>query len=220
MMAKLYALQISPLLPENRWEELLPFLSPQRQQRIRACRHGADRARLAGAGWLLRYALSQEGIPVHAQQFTTSPDGKPMLANGSLDFSLSHSGEWVLCAVSSQLVGVDVELPRCTLATARRFFAPEEVAMVESLPKSAQADALLRLWTAKEAFTKALGTGLKQGLGSFSVRLDQNGATLEQNISPLPFRLEEYVLPGCRACLCTLEPRPPLLEVSLPLVNA
>ena len=131
-MVKLYALQISPLLPENRWEALLPLLSPQRQQRILACRHGADRARLAGAGWLLRYALSQEGIPVHAQQFTTSPDGKPLLANGSLDFSLSHSGEWVLCAVSSQLVGVDVELPRCTLATARRFFAPEEVAMVEA----------------------------------------------------------------------------------------
>lgn len=219
-MVKLYALQISPLLPENRWEALLPLLSPQRQQRILACRHGADRARLAGAGWLLRYALSQEGIPVHAQQFTTSPDGKPLLANGSLDFSLSHSGEWVLCAVSAKCVGVDVELPRCTMATARRFFAPEEVAMVESLPKSAQADALLRLWTAKEAFTKALGTGLKQGLGSFSVRLGQNGATLVQNISPLPFRLEEYVLPGCRACLCTLEPRPPLLEVALPLVNA
>lgn len=219
-MAKLYALQISPLLPENRWEKLLPLLSPQRQQRIRACRHGADRARLAGAGWLLRYALSQEGIPVYAQQFTTSPDGKPMLVNGSLDFSLSHSGEWVLCAVSAKRVGVDVELPRCTLATARRFFAPEEVAMVEALPKSAQVDALLRLWTAKEAFTKALGTGLKQGLGSFSVRLDQNSATLVQNISPLPFRLEEYMLPGCRACLCTLEARPPLLEVALPLGNA
>lgn len=219
-MVKLYALQISPLLPENRWEALLPLLSPQRQQRILACRHGADRARLAGAGWLLRYALSQEGIPVHAQQFTTSPDGKPLLANGSLDFSLSHSGEWVLCAVSTKCVGVDVELPRCTLATARRFFAPEEVAMVESLPKSAQADALLRLWTAKEAFTKALGTGLKQGLASFSVHLSQDGAVLEQNISLLPFRLEEYVLPGCRACLCTLEPRPPLLEVALPLVNA
>ena len=218
-MVKLYALQISPLLPENRWEALLPLLSPQRQQRILACRHGADRARLAGAGWLLRYALSQEGIPVHAQQFTTSPDGKPMLINGSLDFSLSHSGEWVLCAVSAKRVGVDVELPRCTLATARRFFAPEEVAMVEALPKSAQVDALLRLWTAKEAFTKALGTGLKQGLASFSVHLSQDGAVLEQNISPLPFRLEEYVLPGCRACLCTLEPRTPLLEVALPLVN-
>ena len=216
-MVKLYALQISPLLPENRWEALLPLLSPQRQQRILACRHGAVRARLAGAGWLLRYVLRLEGIPVHAQQFTTSPDGKPLLANGSLDFSLSHSGEWVLCAVSSQLVGVDVELPRCTLATARRFFALEEVAMLESLPKSAQADALLRLWTAKEAFTKALGTGLKQGLGSFSVRLDQNGATLIQNISPLPFRLEEYVLPGCRVCLCTLEARPELQEVTLSL---
>ena len=37
-MVKLYALQISPLLPENRWEALLPLLSPQRQQRILACR--------------------------------------------------------------------------------------------------------------------------------------------------------------------------------------
>ena len=216
-MVKLYALQISPLLPENRWEALLPLLPPQRQQRILACRHGTDRARLAGAGWLLGYALSQEGIPVHAQQFTISPDGKPMLVSGQVEFSLSHSGEWVVCAVSSQPVGVDVELPRCTLATARRFFAPEEVAMVEALPKADQADALLRLWTAKEAFTKALGTGLKQGLDSFLVRLGQNGATLVQNISPLPYQLEEYVLLGCRVCLCTSEARPELQEVTLPL---
>lgn len=216
-MTKLYALQIAPLLRQDRWAELLPHLSPQRQQRILACRHGADRARLAGAGWLLHYALTKAGIPAAAQQVVRRADGKPQLANGEVEFSLSHSGEWALCAVSAQPVGVDVELPRCTIATARRFFAPDEVAMVEALPRDAQTDALLRLWIAKEAFTKALGAGLRLGLGTFSVRLSQDGATLVQDITPLPFRLEEYMLPGCRACLCTLEARPELQEVALSL---
>lgn len=208
-MVQLYALDLQPLLAGG-WEDLMPQLSRWRQKKVMSLRHGADRARSAGAGWLLDYALTEAGVPRDRRAIQLQPGGKPELVCGDVQFSLSHAGPWAVCAISDTPVGVDVELPRCTMATARRFFAPPEVAQVEAMPEAARTDALLRLWTAKEAFTKALGQGLSLGLSSFEVRLRPDGADLVQQASPLPYRLEEYPLLPSRLCLCTVEPRPTL----------
>ena len=208
-MAQLYAMNVTPLL-DGSWEAMMPQLSHWRQKKVMSLRHGADRARSAAAGWLLDYALTQAGLPKAQRAIQLQPGGKPVLAQGGLHFSLSHAGPWAVCALADTPVGVDVELPRCTMATARRFFAPAEVAQVEALPEQARPDALLRLWTAKEAFTKALGQGLSLGLSSFEVRLRADGADLIQRATDLPYRLEEYPLLPSRVCLCTVEPRPAL----------
>lgn len=208
-MVQLYALDLQPLLAGG-WEDLMPQLSRWRQKKVMSLCHGADRARSAGAGWLLDYALTEAGIPRDQRAIQLRPGGKPELVRGGVHFSLSHAGPWAVCALADTPVGVDVELPRCTMATARRFFAPAEVAQVEALPERARPDALLRLWTAKEAFTKALGQGLSLGLSSFEVRLRADGADLIQRATDLPYRLEEYPLLPSRVCLCTVEPRPAL----------
>ena len=74
----------------------------------------------------------------------------------------------------------------------------------------AQKDALLRLWTAKESYLKYLGRGLRVPLDSFCVRLDENGASLQAPGASSALRLHEYTHDGCRICLCTKSPRPPL----------
>ena len=58
------------------------------------------------------------------------------------------------------------------------------------------------------AFVKALGGGLTIPLNSFSVFLQEQGAVLEQTLSPLPYRLHEYRAEESRVCLCTTEDRP------------
>jgi len=68
-MTGLYALDLTPYLSGG-WRELLPELPEQRQTRALACRFEADRARVAGAGWLLQYALEQAGIPAKQQVFS------------------------------------------------------------------------------------------------------------------------------------------------------
>ena len=211
-MAQLYAMNVTPLL-DGSWEAMMPQLSHWRQKKVMSLRHGADRARSAAAGWLLDYALTQAGLPKAQRTIQLQPGGKPVLAQGGLHFSLSHAGPWAVCALGESPLGVDVELPRCTLATARRFFAPAEVAQVEALPEDARQAALLRLWTAKEAFTKALGQGLSLGLHTFEVRLADTGAALLQSATPLPYRLAEYPLLPSWVCLCTVEPRPALTMV-------
>lgn len=207
-MASLWILDITPLL-HGGWQRLLPQLPAARQQRILSCCRDADQARLAGSGWLLRQALAQAGIAPAQQHFERTALGKPQLAGRSVpQFSLSHSGRWAVCALAGTPVGADVEGPRCTPAIARRFFHPDELPDFDSLPEVEWQDQLNRLWTAKEAFTKALGGGLTIPLDSFLVRLSQEGAALEQDLSPLPYRLHEYRLAECRLCLCTADDRP------------
>ena len=194
-MTRLYALNVTGL----DWQKILPSLPPHRQEKVQKCSKEAAKARSTGAGWLLQYALEQAGV--EDPSFAETALGKPYLENyPHIHFSLSHSGPWVVCAVGDAPLGVDVEQPRCTMAIAKRFFCPEE------LPRTEDKDFLLRLWTAKEAFVKALGGGLTIPLDSFRVILGNQEAVLEQKLSPLPYKLQEFLLGECRVCLCATEP--------------
>ena len=195
-MIKLYLLDVKTL---SGWQELMPSLSQKRRDRVEACRCEEDKLRLTGAGCLLRYALEREGVPFERQCFTENPWGKPRLdGNRNLHFNLSHSGTWVACAVSNLPVGVDVEIKACSMELARKHFLPQEL----------EQNQLTRLWTAKEAFSKAIGRGLTVKLDSFEVCLYEDAAELKQDLSPLPYRLHEYKLGDYRVCLCCTDERP------------
>lgn len=93
------------------------------------------------------------------------PYGKPRLVDGDgLEFSWAHSGGvGVLAVVRGRDVGVDVERvePRRALGPiADQLFAVDEAAELRSLPEQGRVRRFFELWTQKEAYAKALGTGL------------------------------------------------------------
>ena len=61
---------------------------------------------------------------------------------------------------------------------ARRFFERRELEALEALPAAARRPAFFRGWTRKEAFVKATGRGVTQGLRTFAVSLDPGAASL------------------------------------------
>ena len=194
-MTRLYAMDVTALPADA-----VHRLPEERKQRVLNCRDAQTRAQLTGAGLLLQYALEQTGVPVQEQVFARTEQGKPYLKNlPQVQFSLSHADRWAVCAVSDRPVGVDVELPRCSMDLARRFFAPEEVESLEQLAPAAQTDTLCRLWTEKEAIGKMRGTGLTGGLSRFAVGLTEPG-----------YRLHQYRLGDCRVCLCAADDAPEL----------
>lgn len=116
---------------------------------------------------LLRGALSQRyPLPLADWRLARDRRGKPALVWPalSLAFNLSHSADLVVCALGWQCeLGVDVEyvVPReRLLALARRFFSADECAVLGGLSGTAQRAAFYDIWTAREAYFKALGCGL------------------------------------------------------------
>jgi 4'-phosphopantetheinyl transferase len=125
---------------------------------------------------LLRVLLGRYlGAPPNEIEFTYGEHGKPYLLGGGPWFNLSHSGAEVMVALSSGAeVGIDVEIADDRHARGRvaeRFFSPQEVRTLRSLPVELQGRAFLSCWTRKEAFIKARGDGLSLPLDSFDVTL-------------------------------------------------
>ena len=90
-----------------------------------------------------------------------------------VEFNVSHSEDFALLGVSAKrTLGVDVESRRHRLRRdelAERFFFTAEQRVYAALPESLKFPAFYRIWTCKEAYIKAIGTGLAFPLGKFTV---------------------------------------------------
>jgi 4'-phosphopantetheinyl transferase len=101
------------------------------------------------------------------------PHGKPVLAGGGLEHSVTHSGDLVAVAVAADPVGVDVEQVEDRVrplggggdpqALAALVFSPQERDALAKVSPDARAHAFLVAWTRKEAVTKATGDGMRAG---------------------------------------------------------
>jgi 4'-phosphopantetheinyl transferase len=157
-------------------EELHAVLSVDERERASRFYFDRDRDRyVVGRGVLRTLLGAYVGVPPERVRFDYGPQGKPRLAMTGPRFNVSHSGAVALYAFSkSGEVGVDVELFRPEFARehiAERFFSPDEVATLRSLPDDAQPYAFLTCWTRKEAYIKARGQGLSLPLDRFDVSL-------------------------------------------------
>ena len=91
--------------------------------------------------------------------------GKPVLENNPVPvfFSTSYTkGAWILGLSRGFALGIDIEYIKNDsrlLTIAERFFYPEEWGFIRSLPEEEQMKAFFQVWTLKEAYLKAIGTG-------------------------------------------------------------
>lgn len=166
--------------PSSRIAALWRLLSSTEQ--ARAARLRIDRARdqfVVRRGMLrviLGHYLGRRPVEL---DFQYGPYGKPELApsanDRSLTFNLSDSYGIALYAVTRDCtLGVDVEQVRehrRHVELADRYFAVAEREELHRLPARARRRAFYNGWTRKEAYVKAIGTGLVTRLDSFAVTL-------------------------------------------------
>ena len=148
-------------------------------ERTRAARFAfeRDRRRYVAAHVALRRLLGQRlQRPPGSLRFEAGAFGKPRLhGEPRCAFSLSHSGDQALIALSDDEIGVDLEQlrPLSDLgALARQCLAPRERFHFDATPLAERELAFLRAWTRKEACLKALGTGLQVEPASFDAGID------------------------------------------------
>jgi 4'-phosphopantetheinyl transferase len=180
-------------------------------QRIDRLHRAEDRLRSLLGRLLLRHALRSRGVPDDGWLVELGPYGKPRLRGPAMpEFNLSHAGDWVVCAVAPTAVGIDIEQVRAIdLGIAERFFQPGEYTALLAQPADQQRDYFFRLWTAKEAYVKALGLGLQRDFSSFRVTPSAAGAARLHDPYLRAQRLALAYLPcaaGYRLALCSADP--------------
>jgi 4'-phosphopantetheinyl transferase len=101
--------------------------------------------------------------------------GRPAIEGGHLDFNVSHTaGRAIFAVTRSGRIGVDIEHAERQVnvqGIARKFMSPGERAMLERLDADERRRALLRLWTCKEAMSKATGDALSAPFRELDVAL-------------------------------------------------
>lgn len=116
----------------------------------------------------------QLGLPVEAVTIGHDGKGRPLLAGpdgAGLHLSLATRAGLVAVALARRPVGIDVERVDAAAAAPLEVLHPEEAAMLRGLPEDTRPLAFARLWAAKEAYVKALGTGFLRAPESFAVTL-------------------------------------------------
>ena len=158
-------------------------LSPAERARCDRFRFERDRRDFAVAHALLRHALTvHEGVPASPWSFEDGLHGKPFLTPGqsALEFNVAHTNGLVACVLTTVgPVGVDVEsLDRAVNGdeVADRYFSPQEIQALRALAGVEPQARFIELWTLKEAYLKAIGTGLSHALSDFGFELNGRSA--------------------------------------------
>ena len=136
----------------NRWLEEMEEGSRRRIDAMSSLRR---RKEAIAGDHLARTALAEKsGKGPKEIVIRRTENGKPCAEEGA--FSISHSGEWVVCALSEHPVGVDIEKRRREpRRVAQCYFSEGEKRMLQQ-----DASAFWRIWTGKEALCKLTGEGI------------------------------------------------------------
>lgn len=150
-------------------------------QRYRRTSHPAVRYRFVTSRMVVKYtaAAALRAVPADLD-LSYRIGGRPYIRGmDQIDISLSHTEDLIAVGVSrTGRIGVDAE-PAGRLMSfdllRDRICIPAESTELERMPPERQNAELLRLWTLKEAYSKALGQGLRLGFTEFGFSLADGG---------------------------------------------
>lgn len=195
-VVRLYLGNISLLDHKECVQACQEAVTQDRLSRLERFRFEADQKRSLLAGYLLSYGLKQcfPGFSLKEEAFGKTEQGKPFLKdNPALHFNLSHSGDWVLCGIAGQEIGVDIQQEeKVSNAMARRICSEEEI---HASP------GLISLWTIKEAYSKLKGLGLLQDFRQLQV-LFEEGRVIQLDEKSKMQSQAELLLPKAPAGYC------------------
>lgn len=202
---ELIAVRLNRKLDVQAFETLLTIISPEKRAAIQGYFREEDQLRSLIGELLIRKVLMDRcGLQNADIRFMLTPNGKPMLVGAEhLHFNVSHAGDWVVCAIDKQPIGIDVEkVKAANLAVSRSFFTEKE--HLDICHAADPNERFFDYWTLKESFIKHSGKGLSQELNSFTIFFSEHtirvlleGKTLENGYLKQYFLEEGYKLAVC-----------------------
>ena len=163
-MLHLYCCDVS-MLTDEEFMRMYQHTDRQRQKKADQLKHLPAKKLTVAAGMLARIGIARR-LYINPQDisFKNHKGGKPYAEGLDIHFSLSHSGNLAVCAISDKPVGIDAERNKeISLNMAKRCFTQAEQQYVLSEKEKAQRR-FFEIWTKKEAYVKLLGTGIQDFL--------------------------------------------------------
>lgn len=173
-MIMIYALNINCQEAEANVERAMACLTKARQNQILRYKNKRDGLRSLYGEALARTVLASrlDCRPQQIEIFYNSY-GKPYILDYAWHYSVSHSGDYVGCAVSRRNIGFDLQqMKQANLKIAKRFFSANEYQLLLSkkmadCENQTQRELFFKLWTLKESYVKYKGTGAAISFSSF-----------------------------------------------------
>lgn len=219
--------QISAV-PVSKIEEALTWISRSRLKELSRRTSQKSRSESMIGEMLLRQMLSERlCVPEGKPEIIREDGKKPYLAENEAQFSISHSEDWVMAAVASRPIGVDIEKIRPIRKSMERalftIMSLEDRQYIEAADKETERTRrLFELWTRKEAVVKCIGTGIASpqmketagtGNEAYHLTLADPSAfpALESGNAASPVRLRIWTPKApdgycCAICECEEEP--------------
>jgi 4'-phosphopantetheinyl transferase len=155
---------------------------------------------------LLKEGLKERGLNLTDLELKRSEFNKPIFDHGP-DFNISHSGEYVVCAICSTKIGIDIE--RKIPISFQDFKDQWHGNELQNLQQaSSPLDLFYSYWTRKESVLKGDSRGLSFRLSQFDVSRDP------VMLNSTPWFLHELEIDGDYCCHAATEVQGLLLEVN------
>ena len=163
-MIRVYVKSIDEWKDDHCYLESLKLVSCQRRDKINAYAVKEDRIRSLGAFLLLQTAVEEwTGQKEKPLEFAFLKNNKPYLSDySSLYINISHSGDYVACAIADCEIGIDLQKWNgYKEGIVKRFFNEKELNYIKNLSTlDEKKENLYKIWTRKESYIKYIGSGM------------------------------------------------------------
>lgn len=203
---KVYYAKASPSSREDTFFAHIDRIEPKRLEAAKKMKNEKAKMRSLAAGLLLHVGLCDHLrlLEEETPPFQTARGqwGKPFLTDyPDVHFNLSHSGEYVCCAVAECEVGIDIQQQQETMrGIAERFFTEADNRLLESSSNVKKQEMFFRIWSIRESYIKLTGRGMGQGLDSFDINWE-NRQIYDQGLPAACFE-EHTGIEGYSLCVC------------------
>jgi len=173
---KIYAVKILDI-SESELNNLTKYIDVEKKYKINKFINKKDKIRSLISEILIRNIIF-ENLNINNRDiiFEKNEQEKPHLRGyPNFNFNLSHSGDFVVCAIDNKPIGIDIEKIESIdhKGIAQSFFSKDEYDFISKGDLQAQVDKFYEIWTLKESYIKADGRGLTIPLKSFSINIDE-----------------------------------------------